>query len=467
MSSKSINKIAFYNILSTVFLQGLSLFTSPIFSRMLGPTNYGIVSVYFTWVSFVSITFGLQTQSTIAIAKNTFSHDEQIKYQSSILSLSILSYFVLSCVVILLIVPLSKVMKVEKAIILLILVHGFGQVCINFANLKFTYEFKANLNFLLSLVTGFVSVAISMFLVVLLPKTDNYWGRIIGTSSVYACIGIFIAICIIRSGRLIFSSDYWKFCLALSIPIIFHNLSGIVLNQSDRIMLQYLDSLSNVGIYSLSYAFGSVITTIWNALNNSWVPFYYELSNNNKTNEIIARTKNYCELFTIICAVFMLLSPEVFRVFASAEYWEGANLLPIIVVGLYFIFMYSFPVNYEFFCKKTKTIALGTSIAAIANIGLNIVFIRKIGIYGAAIATLISYLLQFVFHLVSVKRIERDQVVKYQYTFRMFLFPMVLLLFVAIVCYFVGIQLTIVRWMIGISLMCFEILKILKRKAIF
>ena len=128
MSSKSINKIAFYNILSTVFLQGLSLFTSPIFSRMLGPTNYGIVSVYFTWVSFVSITFGLQTQSTIAIAKNTFSHDEQIKYQSSILSLSILSYFVLSCVVILLIVPLSKVMKVEKAIILLILVHGFGQI---------------------------------------------------------------------------------------------------------------------------------------------------------------------------------------------------------------------------------------------------------------------------------------------------------------------------------------------------
>ena len=84
MNKTSINKITMYNILSTILLQGVALFTSPIFSRMLGTTNYGIVAIYNTWISVISIVFGLQTQSTIAVARNEYGEDEQEKYQSSI-----------------------------------------------------------------------------------------------------------------------------------------------------------------------------------------------------------------------------------------------------------------------------------------------------------------------------------------------------------------------------------------------
>ena len=67
------NKITFFNILSIVLLQGITFFTSPLFSRMLGLENFGIVSVYITWVSIAAIIFGLQTGSTIGIAHNQYS----------------------------------------------------------------------------------------------------------------------------------------------------------------------------------------------------------------------------------------------------------------------------------------------------------------------------------------------------------------------------------------------------------
>ena len=100
MTQKSVNKITFYNILSTVLLQGISLFTAPYFSRVLGNSNYGVVSIYTTWATLLSTVFGLQTQSTIAVSKNEFQGKENIRYQSSVLFLSVLSYAAFSAVMV-------------------------------------------------------------------------------------------------------------------------------------------------------------------------------------------------------------------------------------------------------------------------------------------------------------------------------------------------------------------------------
>ena len=90
---KSQNKIAFFNILSTVVLRGVSIFTAPVFSRLLGDNSYGIVSVYSTWVSIAAILFTLQTQQTLVNARVDFPQEEQPKYQSSVMSLSGMVFF--------------------------------------------------------------------------------------------------------------------------------------------------------------------------------------------------------------------------------------------------------------------------------------------------------------------------------------------------------------------------------------
>lgn len=467
MKKKSINRITMYNILSTILLQGIAFFTSPVFSRLLGKTNYGIVSIYNTWVLVISVSFGLQTHSTIAVAKNEFPEWEQKAYQSSILSLSLSSYLIFSVIMMIVIFPLSNVINISKFIYCIMLLHGIGQFCVTFINIKFTYEFDAGKNFILSLITSLCSIGLSMFLIFVLPKEVNHFGRILGNACTYILLSIIIIIFIFSSGRTGYKKKYWTFCIPLCIPIVFHNLSGLILNQSDRVMLQVSTSYATVGIYSLAYSFGSILSTIWNALNNSWVPFYYDFTRNGQNESIRKHAINYTELYTILSIGFILLTPEVYRIFAAEEYWEGTRLISLFSIGFYMIFLYSFAVNYEFFNKKTKVIAIGTSITALINIILNLIMIEKYGMKGAAISTAVSYSIQYLFHIIFAKRIEKTSKVAYQFSMRMFIPYVAIFLCTAFICYHIDNSYALIRWGTALTLGVIELIRVKKRKAIF
>lgn len=462
---KNSNRIIFINIISTLILQGLAFFSTPVFSRILGTENYGIVSIYITWVSVVSIIFGLRTNSTLAVSMNEYSKEEQPQYQSSVFFLSLIGFLVLSLLTLFFITPISKVIKLEKTIIFIILLQGFGNYCVTFANSKFTYEFKAGWNLVLSILSSGGSIVLSLILISFFDKQNNYWGRILGQAIVYFIIGIIICIYILKKGKTFYKWTYWKFCIPIAIPVIFHNLSGLVLNQSDRVMLQHLETNAIVGIYSLAYSFSAVLATIWNAFNNSWVPFYYDYTRENKITEMKLHAKNYIELYTTLSIGFMLLSPEVYRVFAGSEYLQGTSLIYIFTIGNYFVFLYSFPVNYEFYNKKTSIIATGTIAAGVCNVILNVFFIIRFGMIGAAWATTIAHFLQFLFHHVCAKYRVRG---KNCYPFR--LFPMLILGLVVVAIAWVGEwfnDAVLLRWGLGIALGLYELVRIWKRKSIF
>ena len=465
MKLENINRITFFNILSTVVLQGLSFISSPIFSRLLGTENYGIVSVYVTWVSIVSIVFSLQTSSTLAVARNEYSVEEQPKYQSSVLSLSTSCYAILSLIIIVLISSVSSILQMPKMMMFLLLIQGFGQFCVTFINTKFTYEFKADRNCFIAITTSVLSIGLSLLLIPSFPKSVNYWGRILGLAITYLILGISIFSYIIIKGKTFYNKRYWKFCILLALPIIFHNLSNILLGQSDRVMLQQLGTNTMVGIYSLASGFSSVLSTIWNALNNSWVPFYYEYTRLDKINILKKRATYYIELFTILAVGFILLAPEVYHIYAGSEYWSGTSIITILAIGYYMTFLYSFPVNFEFFHKKTSIIALGTISAALCNIILNYFMILQWGPIGAAIATAISHGLQFLFHLLFVKTIGK-KFGNYPFSFNLFL-PYILVFFIIGVGTSLLVDSWYIRWGIGIILGIWELYRIIKRKAIF
>ena len=462
-SRMSRNKTTVYNITSTVILQGISFFVAPIFSKALGTTNYGIVSVYYTWVQIASTVLSLQAANTIAIARTYFPEEDQEKYQSSVLSLAFFSYLFFSLLTLLGSLLLAKRIDIDIRIVAAVLMNGWGLYCVNFLNSKLTYEFKADKNLLLSVSVAVLNTGLSLLLIGRFSAENNYWGRILGQVIVYFIAGMLILAVILCKGKTVFSAAYWKFTLPIAVPTIFHLLANLVLNQSDKLMLQQLVDNSSVGIYSLAARFALVMNTVWSAFNNAWVPYYYDFTRKGQITEMKAHAKNYLELFTILIVGFILLCKEVYGVFAPAEYWDGMKLLPIFTVGVFFVFLYSFPVNYEFYHKKTKSIAVGTVSAAGINIALNYFLIKSTGILGAVIATAISHGFQFLFHFIKAKRIKEG------------VFPFAIgdfvpyLAIVSCVCalYYILEPYWYVRWGIGAVLGLYMIAKIIRRKEIF
>ena len=228
---KSKNKITIFNIASTIVLQGLAFFSGPIFSGMLGTDNYGIASVYLTWVQLASTVFSLQAAGTVALARVNFPMEDQPKYQSSVLSLATMLYICFSILTVVFIAVFKDRLGIQMPIVLLGLAHGWGMYCISFMNSKFTYEFKADKNFILSVSVSALTIGLSILLIRQFPNETNFWGRIIGQSAVYTIIGLIIFVFILRDGRTIVNREYWKFTLPIAIPTIFHLLANIALNQ--------------------------------------------------------------------------------------------------------------------------------------------------------------------------------------------------------------------------------------------
>lgn len=389
--------------------------------------------------------------------------EDQQKYQSSVLSLATLSYVGFSLMTVMGVLFSRRWLSVSLPMVVLGLLQGWGMYCVTFINSKFTYEFKAGKNFLLSIAVSSLTIAFSIVLIHRFPSDTNYWGRIIGQSSIYTLIGAGVLIFMLRTGKTIYQKEYWRFTLPIALPTIFHLLAHIVLNQSDKVMLQSMVSNSAAGIYALANTFGAVLGSVYNALNNSWVPFYYEYTRQDQIDELKKHARNYIELFTIIAMGFILLAREVFHLYAKQSFWEGTDLIPLFSIGYYFIFLYSFPVNYEFYNKRTKTIALGTGGAALCNIILNYLFIKLWGIQGAVIATAVSHGLQFGFHYLCAKRINPGQ---FPFQIRQFLPGFAAVCGTCVVYWFTR-ELWLVRWGLGAALGIYLLLKIIKRKEIF
>ncbi len=93
----------------------------------------------------------------------------------------------------------------------------------------------------------------------------------------------------------------------------------------------------------------------------------------------------------------------------GTAYMEAIYVVPPVVIAYAFQVVYSLYVNIEFFSKKQKYIALGTTIAAIVNIVLNIVFIPIFGYLAAAYTTLAGYILLFFIHFYFVNKMKKTE----------------------------------------------------------
>lgn len=460
---KSRNRVAFFNILSTVLLRGISIFTAPLFSRLLGDEGYGIVSIYSVWVCVLQIVFTFRTYSTLVNARIEYPEEQQEQYQSSVMSLALISYMCLSSVVLLLIEPVSQLLELDKRVIVLMLIHGLGGFSILFINTKYTYEFKAGRNCLISVLVPVISLVLSLVLIQRNPA-EGHFGRILAMAATEGVIGIGFCLYILLKGRTIYNREYWRFCLTLSLPLVFYNLSDLLLGQSDRVMLQQMLSNAAAGQYSLTCNFAALLFTIFGALNNSWCPFFFEDMKQGRRESIRSQAKNFLELFTILSMGFILLAPEVYHVFASREFWPGTGLIPLFAASYYFNFLCTFPVNFEYYHKKTKAVAVITITASLVNILLNFCLIRLVGMPGAAIATALSHGLQLTLHYLYC----RFGIGKAEYPFPLKLWIGYLAAYLVVM---VVVCLTqdawLLRWGFGAVLGIWELHRIIKRKSLF
>lgn len=462
-NNNSINKITFMNICSTILLQGITFFTAPVFTRILGAEQYGKYSVFSSWSVIFSCIMGFGVGSTLATGKYQF-RELYYEFRSSILLLGTVLCMGISLLGVLFIKPLSILLGYSPWIIILLFASAFSHFIIGFAQGVYIYEKEAGKNFILSIMLSICSVVLSIVLILKFPDNHKFMGRVFGSLVSYIVAAGIVWCTIYLKKPIGIKKEYCQFALIVGLPTVFHTLAHNILTQSDRVMMWYMGiSDTEIGIYSIYYTFSGVMSTILHALNTSWCPFYYDDVDTKNWKVLNKKCKHYIELFTIITFGFLLLSREVGYILAGKEFWSGIDSIPIIVLSVYFTFMYQFPVNFEFFHKKTKIIAIGTLGAAMVNIFLNWAMIPQWGMYGAAIATALSYGVLFIFHYQIAAHMKEQA---YHLKLTIFI-PGVIVIGIGMALFYILANKWYIRWLLGALLGSYELWKIIKRKTIF
>ncbi|MBU3184357.1 lipopolysaccharide biosynthesis protein [Clostridium estertheticum] len=382
--------------IGTFFVQGISFITMGIFTRMLGTADFGIVNVYTTWLSVFTTLITLGLLATVNNAKVDFK-EKYDEFASSILFLATLFAIFWFIIVFIFKKQIGSIINLNSILVMCLIIQSFFQFIVDFSNAKLNAEYKYK-KYLLISISGAILNTILAIIIIYNLKTDKYYGRISSLIIVALLYGTVLYIIAMRKGKKLINFKYWKYALILSIPAIVHLLSGVILQSVDTLMINSMLGESAAGIYSFAYKIGMIMYIVWLACNKAWVPWFYENMKEKNYEDIRLKIKYYIMIFSVMGFVLIFISPEIGKIMGTKDFYQGLDYVPLIMVGYYFQFLYSIPVNLEFYTKNTKLLSLGTLIAALTNVVLNYIMIPRYGAVAATWTTIIAYVLLFLYH---------------------------------------------------------------------
>lgn len=397
-----VNAISY--VLGSFFIQGLRFLTLPFFSRIMSTSEYALMSSYEAWVSIITVVVGMQASATINNAYIDFGVGKIKKYVSDIASIGILSAVAVCLVTLLGGNLFTQMFELNIVYLILGVIQCLFTYYLTLLITSYRILDKVAGYLLFSIINSVVSIGIGMLLVWMLPS-DKYVGRVYASLIAAVLIGGAAGIVIYKEGRSFFNKEYVQYAMGLSIPLVFHAFGGIILGKADQIMLLKMSGQSTMGIYSYGTNFAHIIYVLGNACNLAYCPYYYSVKKQENEEKIVRINKVYITLYCMGVSAVILILPEIIKIMSGTQYYGAIYSAPLLAVGFMINFLYTFPVNFEFYHKKTKYIAYATGITAILNIIFNYMLVPKYGAIGAAVATLISTIAQFVIHYLVAKKV--------------------------------------------------------------
>jgi len=206
-------------------------------------------------------------------------------------------------------------------------------------------------------------------------------------------VGCFLTIRTLFETGIKFSSRIFSELLYYGYPLIFTNLGAFILTYSDRYFLKYFSNLSEVGIYSLGYKFGMMVSILLLApFQQFWAAEMFAVAKRDDASKVFRDFFTYSTFFSILfCFGLSLYIKELIEIIAVESYWSAYAIVPFISLAYIFIGMHGLAICGILIEKKTKFIAYSTAWAVIANIALNFALIPRLGAIGAAVATIIAF----------------------------------------------------------------------------
>lgn len=211
-----------------------------------------------------------------------------------------------------------------------------------------------------------------------------------------------------------YNKQTMKEMVKFSAPLVPNSVSWTIINMSDRIILtNFVGSWAN-GIYAMANKFPNVINVLYGYFYQAWkesaARIYKEEDKEAYYDSIYRDIKRF--LFAItVCMIAVL--PFAFPILIKSDYRECYVYMPIIMIATYFANLSSFYGGIFSAFKETKIMGITTFIAALINLVIDLVFVKRFEIFAACFSTLVADVLIYFYRKNKLKQYMKLKEVKW------------------------------------------------------
>lgn len=251
-------------------------------------------------------------------------------------------------------------------------------------------------------------VSLSLSLLLILVFKIGLLGFFLG-EFIALTISIPLSFLFIRKDlKLTFDRIIAKKLIAFGYPFIFAGLGFWLFSSIDKWMLSELSDIAEVGIYSVASRFAMIVFFINDIFGRAWPPYALKLyAQPIDYRNVYGRVFSYWFFFmTLIGALISIFSYEILRLCTPETYWLSAGPLSVLTIGAVFSSTTQITALGISLEQRTYLFSIGSWSTALINIFLNLLMIPKFGALGAALATLISYIILSSYYLYWTQKLH-------------------------------------------------------------
>lgn len=391
-------KASIWFTICNILQKGISLLTTPIFTRILTTEQYGTFSVYQSWYAIISILGTLNLYSSVFNNGMVKYPEDRKTFSSSMLGLSTLCCTILFAIYLVNVDFWNSLLGLSTVFIVAMFAEMVFTPAFSFWSAEERFEFRYRKLVVYTLLLALLCPIISIICVI--GTEYKAEARVVGMVLVQVVFSSFFYVYIIAKGRKVYVKEYWKYALKFNIPLIPHYLSMVVLQQADRIMIGQMAGNNKAAIYSIAYNISMLMTLITSGINSSYTPYAYQSIQQQQYKKLGKVGTGLLMFVGVSIFGVMALAPELIRVFATSEYYEAVWIVPPVAASVFFMFFYNVFTTFEFYYEKTVFVMIASVLGAVLNIILNYYGIKKFGYLAAGYTTLICYILFGVAHYI-------------------------------------------------------------------
>lgn len=399
-------KAAIWFLFCSFMQKGISVITTPIFTRVLSTSEYGEFNVFNSWEGIITVIislnlyYGVYSQGLVK-----FEEDRKI-FSSSMQGLSLTLTIIWLFVYLLFKNFFNNILGLNTTYVLFMILLIWLSSIFQFwsAEKRVDYDYKKLV--IITIISSILNPVISLLFIMFFE--NNVLARILGIFVVSFFFYFWMFFDHMNKGKVFFNKKYWIYALGFNIPLIPHYLSQTVLNSSDRIMIDKIVDSSSAGIYSLAYSISSLMILFNIALSQTLTPWIYRKIKDKDILSIAPIAYFSLILISFFNILLIGFAPEILRFFAPIEYYDAIWVIPPVAMSVYFLFAYDLFAKFEFYYEKTGFIAIATFSGALLNLILNYIFINKYGYIAAGYTTLLCYILYALLHYFFMNKVCKN-----------------------------------------------------------